>query len=219
MATLPNDPALIPSRYRELSSFDPARLSETLGASLVATIAWVRDGEPITLPTAFGFDEEAIYIHGSSGSHFGRDIADGRPLCVSITSLDGFVYARTSFDSAVQYRSAIIRGSATICEGEEKLYALQRITEHLLPGRWAELPAPTSKELAATLVLRIPLDNVSLKILDGPVEEEPGQDQDWSLWAGTVSLRQVAGEGVTSEGTANGVAVANSVSLQQARFS
>lgn len=218
MAQLPDSPELTPTRYRELSSYDPEKLFELLRATVVATVAWVRDGQPMVLPTAFGFDDDAIYLHGSTGSHFGRDMADGRPLSVSITTLDGFVYARTGYDSAVHYRSAVIRGSASMCEGEEKLRALEIITEHLLPGRWAELPAPTGKELAATLVLRIPLDQVSLKILDGGVEEDADDPQDWAMWAGVVPVRLVATEPITSAHTESGVTAAPSTTEQLRRF-
>jgi len=218
MAQLPDSPELTPTRYRELSSYDPEKLFELLRSTVVATVAWVRDGQPMVLPTAFGFDDNAIYLHGSTGSLFARDLADGRPLAVSITSLDGFVYARTGYDSAVHYRSAVVRGSATLCEGEQKLRALEIITEHLLPGRWAELPAPTVKELAATLVLRIPLDQVSLKILDGGVEEDAADPQDWSMWAGVVPVGLVAAQPISSAHTAPGVAPAPSTTKQLRRY-
>lgn len=218
MAQLPQTPETTPTRYHELSSYELPKLFETLGAHVVAHIAWVRDGEPMVLPTAYGFDDDFLYVHGSTGSRFGREMADGRPLMVSITTLDGFIYARTGYDSAVQYRSVAVRGSATVCEGEEKLRALEIITEHLLPGRWAELPAPTNKELAATLVLRIPLDQVSLKILDGGVEEDADEPQDWSMWAGVVPLLLVAQDPISSKLTQTDVAAAASTSQQLQRF-
>jgi nitroimidazol reductase NimA-like FMN-containing flavoprotein (pyridoxamine 5'-phosphate oxidase superfamily) len=215
---LPKEPDLKPTRYHELAVYDVDALRETLRSSLVANIAFIRDGQPMMLPTAFGFDDDFIYCHGSTGSLFGREISDGRDLVVSITSLDGIIYARTSYDSAVQYRSAVIRGTAEVCQGEEKLKALETITEHLMPGRWKELPAPTNKELAATLVFKIPLNRVSLKILDGGVQESETDDQNWDMWAGVVPLRVVAGEARTSEFTSSKAQIAESTLRQQERF-
>lgn len=225
MANLPHDAELTPSRYREFLSHDESALARCLSDSVVVTIAYSRDNEPVMLPTGYGFDDDFIYVHASTGSHFARELSDGRPLMLTVTNVDGFVYARTSFDSAVLYRSAVIRGQAEVCEGEAKLAGLRLITEHLLPGRWDELPAPTTKELAATLVLRIPLDRVSVKVLDmadGDSDDDavnPGGERGFDRWAGVVPVSMVASDAVTAPLTQAGVPVAASVQVQRERWS
>ncbi len=224
MAELPDDPELTPTRYDELSSHDPVVLFDVLGSGVVAHVALVRDGEPIVLGTAYGFDDDFLYLHGSTGSRLSRDMADGRPLCISIATLDGFLFARTGFDSAVSYRSAVIRGSATECVDDEKVRALRLINENLMPGRWDELPAPTRKELAATLVLRVPLDRVSVKVLphhdpEDDFDDGSGADAlDPRLWVGSLRVGLAAGEPVASRGMSGEVPVPESVKRQMTRF-
>ncbi len=117
-----------------------------------------------------------------------RALAAGAPVCVSVTHLDGLVYARSAFESSMRYRSATVLGTATEVAADEKLHALEVLTEHLLPGRWAELRAPRAKELAATSVLRVPLDEWSVKVGDG-FPEDPDEDLDEPVWAGVVPMR------------------------------
>ena len=219
MTDLPQSPKLTPSRYRGLASDDREKFVQTLSATVVAHVGFVRDGEPVVIPTAYGFDDEYLYLHGSTGSHFYRDMADGRPLSIAITLLDGFLYARSTFDSAVHYRSIVLFGSARELEGEEKERALIVMSEHLLPGRVAEVRPSTNKELAATMALAIPLAEASLKILDGPVGEEPDDGEDHNVWAGIVPVSLVAGNPLTSPLTPPSVPAPPSVLAQQARFS
>lgn len=216
---LPKCAALTPSRYKELVSHDLTRFRETLGATVVAHVGFIRDGKPIVIPTAYGFDDENLYLHGSTGSHFYRDMADGRPLSISITSLDGFLYARSTYDSAVHYRSIVVFGSARELEGEEKERALSIMSEHLLPGRLAEVRPSTKKELAATMALAVSLAEASLKILDGPVDESADDGEDKSVWAGIVPLSLVAGAPLTTPLTSPSTREPESVRRQRERFS
>jgi nitroimidazol reductase NimA-like FMN-containing flavoprotein (pyridoxamine 5'-phosphate oxidase superfamily) len=219
MTDLPNTPRLTPTRYRELASHDRERFRETLASHVVAHVGFVRDGAPMVLPTGYGFDDDYLYIHGSTGSSFYRDMGDGRPLCISITSLDGFVYARSTYDSAVQYRSIVIFGSAEQLEGDAKVRAFDIMTEHLMPGRLTEVRPSTTKELAATMALRVSLAEASLKILDGGVEETADDGEDHSVWAGTLPLRLIAGDPDTAPLTPPATLLPESVRLQQQRFS
>jgi len=219
MNDLPQTPRLTPTRYRELASHDRERFRETLASHVVAHVGFVRDDAPIVLPTGYGFDDDYLYIHGSTGSAFYRDMGDGRPLCISITTIDGFVYARSTYDSAVQYRSIVIFGSAEQLEGDAKAHALDIMAEHLMPGRVAEVRPSTPKELAATLALRVSLAEASLKILDGGVEETPDDGEDRSVWAGTLPLRLIAGDPDTAPLTPPDILLPESVRVQQKRFS
>ena len=174
--------------------------------------------QPVVLPVGIGRDGDTLLIHGSTGSGIFREMADGRPLSIAVTLLDGLVYARSAFESSIHYRSAVIMGSATVVEGEEKLEALAILTNHMMPGRWDEVRETTKKELAATLVLRVPLERVSVKISDqGPDEfEDDGDDR--RIWAGILPLRVVAGEAYASEMTPEGTPVSPSVIAQTQRL-
>ena len=136
-----------------------------------------------------------MLFHGSTGSRLFRTLAAGAPTCLTVTLLDGIVLARSVFESSMHYRSVMVLGSCTPVRGAAKLAALELVTHHLLPGRWAEARQPNSKELAATLVLALPLDESSVKISDGP-PDDPAEDVSLPVWAGTVPLHETFGEPV-----------------------
>jgi nitroimidazol reductase NimA-like FMN-containing flavoprotein (pyridoxamine 5'-phosphate oxidase superfamily) len=201
-------------RLPEKQVFDRAALNSLLDEAIVGHVAIVREGKPLVLPVGIGRDGDTLLIHGSTGSGLFREIADGRPLTIAVTLLDGLVYARSAFESSMHYRSAVIQGSATLVEGEDKLTALSILTNHMMPGRWEEVRDTTKKELAATMVLRVPLDVVSVKISDKPVDEFEDDGDDRAIWAGILPLRTVAGEPVASEMTPAGTPVSASVIAQ-----
>ena len=201
-------------RLPEKQVFDRAALNSLLDEAIVGHVAIVREGKPLVLPVGIGRDGDTLLIHGSTGSGLFREIADGRPLTIAVTLLDGLVYARSAFESSMHYRSAVIQGSATLVEGEDKLTALGILTNHMMPGRWEEVRDTTKKELAATMVLRVPLDVVSVKISDKPVDEFEDDGDDRSIWAGILPLRTVAGEPVAPVMTPDGTPVSPSVIAQ-----
>ncbi|GAA5118200.1 pyridoxamine 5'-phosphate oxidase family protein [Alloalcanivorax gelatiniphagus] len=165
-------------------------LHAILDAALHAAVGFSVDGQPYVIPMACARDGEHLLLHGSTGSRLMRVLAAGTPLCVSVTHLDGLVYARSAFESSMRYRSATVLGVATEVPAGERLRALEVLTEHLLPGRWAELRAPLPKELAATSVLRVPLDEWSVKVSTG-FGDDPDDDLDAPVWAGVVPMRVV----------------------------
>jgi hypothetical protein len=116
------------------------------------------------------------------------------PVTVTVTLLDGLVYARSLFDSSMNYRCAMVIGTATAVTGPDKLAALRLLSEHLMPGRWAEVREPTKRELAATLVLRLPLAEASVKLRAADAEGEPDDGESREVWAGVLPLRTAAGE-------------------------
>lgn len=184
----PRDARTDVRRLPEKQVRDLASLHAILDEALHAAVGFEVDGQPFVLPMACARDGDALLLHGSTGSRLVRALAAGAPVCVNVTHLDGLVYARSAFESSMRYRSATVLGTATAVAPDEKLHALEVLTEHLLPGRWAELRAPRPKELAATSVLRVPLDEWSVKVGDG-FPDDPDEDLDEPVWAGVVPMR------------------------------
>jgi nitroimidazol reductase NimA-like FMN-containing flavoprotein (pyridoxamine 5'-phosphate oxidase superfamily) len=217
-AELPRTEELRVKRIPEKQVFDRDALNALLDEAIVGHVAVVRDGQPVVLPVGIGRDGDTLLIHGSTGSGIFREMSDGRPLSIAVTLLDGLVYARSAFESSIHYRSAVIMGSATVVEGDEKLEALAILTNHMMPGRWEEVRETTKKELAATMVLRVPLERVSVKISDAGPDEFEDDGDDRSIWAGILPLRIVAGEPSASELTPQGTPVSPSVIAQTTRL-
>lgn len=150
------------------------------------------DGQPYVVPVAYARDGEVVLFHGSTASRLFRALSAGASTCLTVTLLDGLVLARSAFESSMHYRSAMVLGGAAPLEGGQKLRALERVSEHLMPGRWADVRKPTGKELAATIVLALPLDEWSVKVSDGPPDDAVA-DLDLPVWAGVVPLREQQG--------------------------
>jgi uncharacterized protein len=183
-------------RLPEKQVRDRPVLDAVLDAGRVAHVA-VRDedGQPYVVPVAYARDGDTVLFHGSTASRLFRGLADGAPTCLTVTLLDGLVAARSVFESSMHYRSAMVLGTAAVLTGDDKLRALQQVSEHLMPGRWADARQPNRKELAATLVLSLPLDEWSVKVSDSP-PDDAAEDLDLPVWAGVLPLREVAGEPV-----------------------
>jgi hypothetical protein len=180
-------------RLPEKQVRDRPVLDAVLDAGRVAHVA-VRDedGQPYVVPVAYARDGDTVLFHGSTASRLFRGLADGAPTCLTVTLLDGLVAARSVFESSMHYRSAMVLGTAVVLTGDDKLRALEKVSEHLMPGRWADARQPNRKELAATLVLSLPLDEWSLKVSDSP-PDDAAEDLDLPVWAGVLPLREVAG--------------------------
>ncbi len=211
MTDLPLTPLTRVRRLPHYQVTDRSALYDIIDGALAATVAIVRDGRPIALPVGIGRDGDDVLIHGSTGSDFFRRIADGTPVCLTVTHLLGLKYARSLFDSSMRYRCAVVHAVASVVPPEEKEGALLALSEHLMPGRSAEVRPMTARELAATLVLRVPLAEASIKDNAGSAMEEDGDGEDRAVWAGLLPLRAVAGEPVTSAQTIAGTPVPVSV--------
>ena len=174
-------------RHRERGMTDRAELYEVLDAGLICHLGVLADGAPLVLPTAYGRDGDTLYLHGSS-PHGAFGAADGQQVCVTVTHVDGLVCARSVFSHSVNYRSAVVFGTASIVlDDDERRHALELITDHLIPGRWAAARQPTKKEMAATAVLSLPLTEASVKIRTGMPKDEP-EDYDLDVWAGVLPI-------------------------------
>ena len=194
----PADPTPAPSdrtRVRRLPKrghYDRATLDAILDAGIVAHVAWVDEGQPFATPTIAWRQGDRLYWHGSSASRMLR-ATDGQPVCVTVTHLDGLVLARSGFNHSVNYRSAMVLGTAhLVTDPDEAERALQVFIEHLYPGRWAELRPMSRKEKKATTVLWMDLDEASAKIRDDVNHDDPG-DEAWATWAGIIPLRTELG--------------------------
>lgn len=176
-------------RLPERGAYDRETIDAVLDAALVAHLGFVQDGQPFVIPTLHARVGDRVYVHGSAASRTLRALATGIQACLTVTLLDGIVLARSVFEHSLNYRSVVVLGTATrVDDPEEKLAALEAFTEQLLPGRWAEARRPTRKELKATSVLTLPLDETSAKIRDGGPEDGDTPDADLDVWAGHLPL-------------------------------
>jgi len=174
-------------RHSERGKTEYADLLAVLDAGMICHLGVVVNGAPLVLPTAYGRIGDTLYLHGSSANR-SLHAADGNEVCVTVTHLDGLVCARAVFSHSVNYRCAVVFGTARIVTDEaERLAGLRAVTEQLIPGRWDAVRAPTRKELAATSVLAVSLGEASVKIRTGPPGDEP-EDLDLPVWAGVVPM-------------------------------
>jgi len=179
-------------RLSERGRTDRADLYAVLDAGLICHLGVVVDGYPVVLPTGYGRVGHTLYLHGSSANRTLR-AADGHEVCVTVTHLDGLVCARSVFNHSMNYRSAMIFGTARPVTGEaQRLTALRAITEQLVPGQWDYARRPTRKELAATTVLELPLAEASVKMRTGPPHDDP-EDYDTDTWAGVLPAQLIFG--------------------------
>jgi nitroimidazol reductase NimA-like FMN-containing flavoprotein (pyridoxamine 5'-phosphate oxidase superfamily) len=178
-------------RLREQGSRDRADLDAILDAGFICHLGVVVEGRPLVVPTVYGRDERQLYLHGSVAS---RSLAAGAPVCVTVTHVDGLVLARSVFEHGVNYRSAMIHGVPRgITDPQEKLEGLRRLTEHATPGQWDYARRPSRKELAATTLLALSLEEASVKIRTGAPDDGDGPDAALGLWAGTLPLTSTWG--------------------------
>ena len=185
---------------------DFATIAAILDEAFYCHVAFVAGGQPYAIPTNFGRKGRTLYIHGSFASRMLNALAKGIPLCLTVTLVDGLVLARSAFHMSVNYRSVMVLGRATLVDGGEKESALEIISEHILPGRWADVRWPNRKELKATTVLKLAITEASAKIRSGPPVDD---DADLSLqcWAGVMPLKLVPGEPVADAQLPAGTAV------------
>ncbi|MGH3425155.1 MAG: pyridoxamine 5'-phosphate oxidase family protein, partial [Nocardioidaceae bacterium] len=175
------------TRLVEKDSRDVEGLRALLDSVHVAHVGLVADGHPLVVPTGLARDRDRVLIHGSTGSRWMRRLAEGVDACVTVTSLDGVVVARSVFESSFHYRSAVLFGVFSVVDGAGKRAALDVVVEGLIPGRSAEVRASTERELAATLVLSMPIEQWSLRVSDGWPEDEES-DIAGTAWAGAVPI-------------------------------
>src|SRR6266436_2159483 len=166
-------------RIPDRGSHDWATINQILDTGFLAHVGFCVDGQPFVIPTLYGRDGERLYLHGSAASRMLGELEIGIPACITVTLVDGLVLSRSAFDHSMNYRSVVAFGRATrIVDSAEKIEALRVISEHLIPGRWAEVRSPSGSELKATTVLEFFIDEVSSKIRSGPPLDDES-DYEW----------------------------------------
>ena len=198
------------TRMPEKGVRDLEQLHALLDSQYVGHVGLVRDGQPLVVPTGIARQGDRVLVHGSTGSGWMRQLADGADACVTVTSLHGLVVARSTFESSFHYRSAVLFGRFTPLEGSEKQTAIDAVVEHFLPGRTGEVRASTARELAATLVLAMPIETWSLRVSENWPEDEP-PDVAGDAWAGVLPMRSVLGTPLPAPDLRPGIDVPASV--------
>jgi hypothetical protein len=183
----------VPTRSPDRASYDRELVHSILDEGYVCHLGFVRDGAPVVLPTLYGRVGERLYVHGSTGSRPLRMTGQadpGLPVCLTVTHVDALILARSAFHHSINYRSVVVHGLAyDVTDPEEKRLALDALVDHVVPGRAADSRPANKKELAATAVIRLDLDEVSAKLRTGGVNDEP-EDLTLPHWAGVVPLRK-----------------------------
>jgi hypothetical protein len=205
MDTFPPTPRTTVHRLPRRGVYDKAQVYAILDEGFVCHAGFVIDGQPYVIPTGYARSGDEIFLHGSAASRMLGALGDGLEVCVTVTLVDGFVLSRSAFHHSINYRSVVMLGRARVLgEPAEKMAALRCFTDHILPGRWDEVRPPSEQELKATMVLALPLDEVSAKVRSGPPVEDEG-DIARPAWAGVVPLHGQLGEPVPMDDLVPGV--------------
>jgi nitroimidazol reductase NimA-like FMN-containing flavoprotein (pyridoxamine 5'-phosphate oxidase superfamily) len=183
-------------RHPERGAYDRATVRGILDAGFLCHAGFVDGDQPFVIPTLYCRVDDTLYLHGSPLSRMLGRLAEGIPLCVTVTHLDGIVLARSAFNSSINYRSVVVLGRGHLVEDDaEKRAATDALVEQVCPGRTRDARAPTEKELAATSVIAVPMDEASAKIRTGG-PKDPSFDLHLPMWAGVVPLHLQVGDPV-----------------------
>lgn len=177
-------------RLPQRGAYDAATIYAIVDEALICHVGFVQEGQPFVIPTIHARDGDTIYLHGAKASRLLEHAQRGEMLCLTVTLLDGIVAARSAFHSSMNYRSAVLFGRGHLVEeAAEKLHALEVITEHVLPGRWAEVRPITQKEIDAGSVVAVAIESASAKVRSGPPNDDE-EDYALPIWAGVLPIRQ-----------------------------
>jgi uncharacterized protein len=184
------------TREPQLGVYDREVAYEILDEGFICHVGFSADGQTYVIPTSYGRSGDQLYIHGSAASRTLKQLKQGVSVCLTVTLLDGLVLARSVFNHSMNYRSVVILGTATaVDDPEEKIQALRLLSEHILPGRWDDARQPNERELKATLVLKLPIEEFSAKVRTGPpIDDE--DDYSFPTWAGVIPLEMIAHDAV-----------------------
>ena len=193
--------------------YEPAEIRQILRAGLIAHVGVNADDGPVVLPMAYGLIDDRLFIHGAVANAMMR-AGSGVEVCVTVTIVDGLVVARTPFHNSMNYRSVVVRGTATpVTDPQDKVAALRAINDHAVPI-WDTARQPSDSDLRKTMVLAISLTEASAKVRGGdPIDEEA--DLDGPHWAGVVPLNTSWGQVVPAGDLRADVAVPPAVAQMQ----
>ena len=190
MTTFEKTPQTRVRRMPERGHYDSATIYPIIDEALYCNVGFIDDGLPFVIPTIHARLGDQIILHGAKASRMLKRMGSGKPICVTVTLLDGLVIARSTFDSSMNYRSAVLFGTGQLIEdAAEKLRALEALTEHLIRGRWVDSRQPHQKEMDATAVVAMTIENASAKIRSGPPHDE-AEDYASPFWAGVIPIQQ-----------------------------
>jgi nitroimidazol reductase NimA-like FMN-containing flavoprotein (pyridoxamine 5'-phosphate oxidase superfamily) len=194
-------------RHDDREVFDRDQINALLDSEYVAHVGFVDNdvNEPFVIPMAFARDNDRILLHGSTGSRLMMKIAEGAQLCITVTKLNAIVVAKSAFNSSMNYESVMIFGKAKLLEDDEKMAAMNAISDVLVPGMSSYARALKPKEVAGTMIVEVPLDKYSAKTRTGGVIDEP-EDKELPIWSGVIPLTTLRGVPITAEDSA-GIAV------------
>jgi len=190
--------------------YDKKTVYEILDAGFVCHTGFVVDNQPYVIPMGYGRKGDKIYLHGATTSRLMKNLSQGIAVCITVTHLDGIVLARSAFHSSMNYRSAVVFGTAKLVEDQNKEDALFYITEQILKGRWNECRATKEIELKATSVLEVKIDTASCKIRTGPPVDDD-EDYDLPIWAGVLPLKLICETPIADPKLSSGIQVMKSV--------
>ena len=188
MSTYTPTPRTKVRRLSKRAVYDKAKVHEILDEGFLCHVGFVQAGQPFVIPTLYARSGETLYMHGSGASRMLKTLAEGVEVCVTVTLVDGYVLARSAFHHSLNYRSVTALGRARlVADLEEKLQALRVITDHIVPQRWDEVRGPNELEMRQTVVLALPLEEVSAKVRVGPPADDE-EDYALPIWAGVVPI-------------------------------
>ncbi len=187
MSQYPIDERNKVKRVPRRGHYDRATVYQVLDAGSLCHIGFMMKDQPFVIPTAFGRVGDRLYFHGATTSRLVQHAEKGFPICITVTHLDGLVLARSAFHHSMNYRSAVVFGQAKLVAEADKMMALKAISDQILPGRWEESRLPNAKELKATSVLELEIEQASAKIRTGPPKDD-AEDYALPIWAGVVPL-------------------------------
>jgi nitroimidazol reductase NimA-like FMN-containing flavoprotein (pyridoxamine 5'-phosphate oxidase superfamily) len=187
--------------------YDRATIDSVLDRGLVGHLAFVHDGRPCCIPMLYARVGDRIYVHGSRASRLMRTLASGAPACLTVTLVHGLVLARSAFEHSANYESVVVFGRVEAVEDpDERLAAFEAFTEKLLPGRWREVRPPNRKELKATTIVALPIEEASAKVRFGPPDDDDSEDAALDTWAGVLPIVTSYGAPEPSPGLREGIA-------------
>ncbi len=186
-------------RVPKRGHYDSETIHRILDQDFICHIGFVHQGYPVVIPTLYGRSGNQLYIHGSTASRMMKDLKNGIELSLTVTQVNGLVLARSAFHHSVNYESVVLFGTAELVEtDDEKMKALEIVTNHVIPDRWDEVRIPNDKELKGTMVLKIALESASAKIrTGGPVDDK--EDYELDIWAGTIPIQKSYGQPIPDE--------------------
>lgn len=192
-------------QIREKAAYDKETVHGILDSALLASVGFVQDGQPVVVPMLYGRDGETVYLHGARKARVIRLLEDTTTACLNVTHVDGLVYARSAFNSSMNYRSATVFGAPRLIEdADEKLQALRIISECTMPGRWDEVRDSHENEIKMTGVIALEIESASAKISSGMPDDED-EDYDIPIWAGVLPLVSAFGSLQSDERLVDGV--------------